>query len=59
MYWSHYDAEANLRLLQECGFAIIWAKRVGDTLDDDAEHLFVLARKGEPSSDSARKSVDT
>ena len=53
MYWSHYDAETNLRLLQECGFDVIWAKRVGDTLDDDAEHLFVLAQKGEPSSDSA------
>jgi SAM-dependent methyltransferase len=45
MYWSHYDAETNLRLLQERGFQIIWAKRVADTSFPGADHLFVLAQK--------------
>ncbi len=58
MYWSHYDAEANLRLLWECGFTVIWARRVGDTLGDDAEHLFVLAQTGEAAPDSPQETID-
>jgi SAM-dependent methyltransferase len=45
MYWSHYDAETNLRLVRECGFEVIWARMITDNLDPDAVHLFVLAQK--------------
>lgn len=45
MYWSHYDSETYLRLLQEIGFEMIWSKIVSDESYEGAGHLFVLARK--------------
>lgn len=45
MYWSHYDAETNLRIMRDCGFQILWSKPITDTLDANATHLFVLAEK--------------
>lgn len=45
MYWSHYDAEANLNMVKECGFDIIWSKVVADSTSPGASHLFVLAQK--------------
>ncbi len=42
MFWSHYDADTNLRLLQESGFAIEWSREVLDPMDH-ASHQFVLA----------------
>jgi SAM-dependent methyltransferase len=42
MYWSHYDSATYLRMLKECGFAIMWARYVKD---GDGGHLFVLAQK--------------
>jgi ubiquinone/menaquinone biosynthesis C-methylase UbiE len=45
MYWSHYDTETYLRMLDECGFSIIWSKRVADETCAGAGHLFVLAQK--------------
>jgi SAM-dependent methyltransferase len=55
MYWSHYDAETNLRLIRECGFEVEWSRLVRDFLDrdddpDPSRHLFVLARKPAPST---------
>ncbi len=47
MYWSHFDAETNLQLLRDAGFAIIWAQTVSDMLDANAAHLFVLAQNKE------------
>ncbi len=46
MYWSHFDAEANLRMVREAGFAVIWSRIVADTLDPKigSSHLFVLAQ---------------
>ena len=49
MYWSHYDAETNLRLLQACGFQIIWSRLVTDETCLTGAHLFVLAQKIERS----------
>lgn len=46
MYWSHYDAGTYLTMLQECGFRIVWSKRVADETCSGAGHLFVLAQKG-------------
>ncbi len=45
MYWSHFDAETNIRMMMECGFEIIWSKRVADESFSGAAHLFVLAIK--------------
>ena len=45
MYWSHYDGETNLRMLAECGFKVLWSKRVAD-VSPPAAHLFVLAQRG-------------
>lgn len=45
MYWSHYDGATNLRLLQECGFEIVWSRVVADSTSPGSAHLFVLARK--------------
>ena len=43
MYWSHYDANTNLQMLNECGFSIIWSRIVPDPIG--GAHLFVLAQK--------------
>ena len=45
MYWSHYDAETYLKILKDCGFSMIWSKRVADATCEGAGHLFVLIRK--------------
>jgi ubiquinone/menaquinone biosynthesis C-methylase UbiE len=45
MYWSHYDTETYLKMLYECGFSIIWSKRVADESCEGAGHLFVLVQK--------------
>lgn len=45
MYWSHYDRETYLEMLQEIGFQIIWSKIVMDETSEGSGHLFVLAQK--------------
>lgn len=45
MYWSHYDTETYLKMLNHCGFSIIWSKRVADGTCEGAGHLFVLVQK--------------
>jgi ubiquinone/menaquinone biosynthesis C-methylase UbiE len=45
MYWSHYDTDTYLRILNECGFSIIWPKYVADATCEGAGHLFVLVQK--------------
>jgi ubiquinone/menaquinone biosynthesis C-methylase UbiE len=45
MYWSHYDTKTYLDMLHECGFSILWSKRVEDATCEGAGHLFVLAQK--------------
>lgn len=45
MYWSHYDSETYLTMLQGLDFQIMWAKIVADESCVGAGHLFVLARK--------------
>jgi len=47
MFWSHYDADTNIKLLAECGFDIIWSKIVADESSPGSAHLFVLARRGD------------
>jgi SAM-dependent methyltransferase len=45
MYWSHYDAETNLRLIEKCGFKIAASKVIADVSCPGSGHLFVLAQK--------------
>lgn len=45
MYWSHYDKETNLRMLEECGFDVTWSKIVADWSSPGSAHLFVLAQR--------------
>ena len=47
MYWSHYDRETNMKMLQECGFHVIWSKLITEQYEfGSGKHLFVLAEKG-------------
>jgi len=45
MYWSHYDTETYLNILKECGFSLIWSRRVVDETCEGSGHLFVLVQK--------------
>jgi ubiquinone/menaquinone biosynthesis C-methylase UbiE len=45
MYWSHYDTETYLSILKECGFSVLWSKRVSDETCEGAGHLFALVQK--------------
>jgi ubiquinone/menaquinone biosynthesis C-methylase UbiE len=45
MYWSHYDTETYLEMLEDCSFSIIWSKQVADESCEGSGHLFVLAQK--------------
>jgi len=45
MYWSHYDTDTYLRMLNDCGFSVIWSKHVVDETCEGAGHLFVLVKK--------------
>ena len=45
MYWSHFDSATYLQMLKDCGYVIIWSKRVADETCEGAGHLFVLAQK--------------
>jgi ubiquinone/menaquinone biosynthesis C-methylase UbiE len=43
MWWSHYDAETNQKMIEEAGFRIIEADIVPDPLG--GAHLFVVAER--------------
>jgi len=45
MYWSHYDSDTYIKMLNECGFSIMWSRYVKDSTCEGAGHLFVLAQK--------------
>lgn len=45
MYWSHFDGESYLKMLEQAGFSLNWSKRVADATCEGAGHLFVLAQK--------------
>jgi len=45
MYWSHYGADTNIKMLQECGFNVVWSKFVVESpAFGGGKHLFVLAQ---------------
>jgi SAM-dependent methyltransferase len=46
MYWSHYDHETYLKLLEDAGFMITWSRLIPDSTCEGASHLFVLGQKG-------------
>ena len=45
MYWSHFDSETYLKMLKDCGFAIIWSIYVKDGSCEGAGHLFAFVQK--------------
>jgi len=45
MYWSHFDRETNMRLVQGSGLRILGDHLIADAIDPRAVHLFVLAEK--------------
>jgi SAM-dependent methyltransferase len=45
MYWSHFDAETNLRMVRGSGFEIIYSKIISDSTSPGSSHLFVLMQK--------------
>ena len=45
MFWSHYDRETNLRMMEGTGFNVLWQKVVDDPIDPRSCHLFVLGEK--------------
>lgn len=45
MYWSHFDADTYLAILNEIGFLLIWSKIVADETCQGGSHLFVLVQK--------------
>ena len=52
MYWSHYDADTNLHLVQRTGFHVLRHEIVPDSLDPEtaSNHLFLLAQKPDAAS---------
>ncbi len=45
MYWSHYDAATNLRMIKNAGFLELWSEIIPDVAFGGGKHLFVLAEK--------------
>jgi len=45
MFWSHFDANTNLKMLTAAGFRIVWSRIVEDATSPGSGHLFVLVRK--------------
>lgn len=43
MYWSHFDADTNIAMLEAAGFELVWSEI--DRRSDDDDHLFVLGRR--------------
>lgn len=45
MYWSHFDADTYLEMLEVIGFKLVWSRIVRDESCEGGGHLFVLAQK--------------
>jgi ubiquinone/menaquinone biosynthesis C-methylase UbiE len=45
MYWSHFDADTYLEMLEVTGFKHIWSRIVRDATCEGGGHLFVLVQK--------------
>ena len=45
MYWSHFDAQTNIRMLRTAGFKILNSEIVEDASSPGSGHLFILAHK--------------
>jgi len=45
MYWSHYDTDTYLQMLDDCGYSLIWSRQVADESCEGAGHLFALVQK--------------
>ena len=45
MYWSHFDADTYLGMLEVTGFKLVWSRIVRDETCEGGGHLFVLVQK--------------
>lgn len=45
MYWSHFDAQANLEMVHASGMNVVWSRLIPDALWPESSHLFVLLKK--------------
>jgi ubiquinone/menaquinone biosynthesis C-methylase UbiE len=45
MYWSHFDSDTYLGMLEGTGFKLVWSRIVRDETCEGGGHLFVLAQK--------------
>ncbi len=46
MFWSHFDAETNHRILEENGFAVLEERSVVDSQEPSASHRFFTVARG-------------
>lgn len=44
MFWSHFDAPTNVRMLRDTGFHVLWDRLVADPMNH-GHHLFALASR--------------
>ncbi|MFX1323953.1 MAG: class I SAM-dependent methyltransferase [Promethearchaeota archaeon] len=48
MFWSGFDKETNIKMMQNIGFKIIWSKLIQEQPKfGDNYHLFILAKKSQ------------
>ena len=45
MFWSHFDRDTNLRMIEDTGLDILWSKTIRDSTHPASVSLFVLAQK--------------
>lgn len=44
MFWSHFDADTNVAMLQRASFRVLWQRLISDPMNQ-AQHLFALATR--------------
>ena len=47
MFWSHFDRDTNLEMMENTGLHILWSRTIVDSTNPSSLHLFVLAQKNE------------
>ncbi|MFW9924342.1 MAG: class I SAM-dependent methyltransferase [Candidatus Thorarchaeota archaeon] len=45
MFWSGFDKNTNIEMLEEIGFIIEKTELVADSLSENSQHLFIFAKK--------------
>jgi SAM-dependent methyltransferase len=45
MFWSHFDRDTNLEMIEDARLHVLWSKTIVDSTHPPSVHLFVLAQK--------------